>query len=70
MGPVGSQMDYLGRQDTEWVGGNDKEVLDAILLWDGSMLATLSMDTEKCGYLGCISGWFGALRGAPRVTDR
>ena len=28
-----------------------------------------SMDIGKCGYLGCISGWFGALRGAPRVTD-
>ena len=24
----------LGCQDTDWVGGNDKEVLDAILLQD------------------------------------
>ena len=69
MGPVGSQMDYLGCQDTDWESGNDKEVLDAILLWDGFMLANLNMDIRKCGYLGCISGWFWALRGAPRVTD-
>ena len=26
------------------------------------------MDIGKCGYLGCISGWFGALRRALRVT--
>ena len=59
----------LGCQDTDWVGGNVKEVLDAILLRDGSILATLSMDKGECGYLGCISGSFGALRGATRVTD-
>ena len=34
-GPLGSQMVDLRCQDTEWVGGNDKEVLDAILLRDG-----------------------------------
>ena len=45
------------------------EVLDAILLWDGFMLANLNMDIGKCGYLKCISGWFGVLRGAPTVTD-
>ena len=43
-------------------------VLIAILLWDGFILATLSMDKEKYGYLECISGWFGALRVAPRFT--
>ena len=59
----------LGCQDTDWVGGNNKEVLDGILLWDGLILATLSMDKEKCGHVGCISGWFGTLSGAPRVTD-
>ena len=59
----------LGCQDTDCVGGNDEEVLDAILLWEGLMLATLSMDKGKCGYVGCISGWFWALRVAPRVTD-
>ena len=69
MGPVGSQMDYLGCQDTEWDGGNDKEGLDAILLWDGFMLATLSMDIGKSGYLACISGWFVALREPLSVTD-
>ena len=30
---------------------------------------TLGMDKGKCGYVGCISGWFWALRVAPRVTD-
>ena len=59
----------LGCQDTDWVGGNDKDVLDAILRQDGLILATLSVDKGKCGYPSCISGWFGALRGAPRVTD-
>ena len=59
----------LGCQDTDWVGGNDKEVLDGILLQDGLILATLSMDKGKCGYVGWISGWFWALRGASRVTD-
>ena len=58
-----------GYQDTDWVSGNDKEVLDAILLREGIILATLGMDKGKCGYVGCISGWFGALRVAPRVTD-
>ena len=69
MGPVGSQVDYLGCQDTDWEGGNDKKVLDAILLWDKFMLATLSMDIGKCGYLGCSFGWFGSLNRGPRVTD-
>ena len=45
----------LGCEDTDWVGGN--KVLDAILLLDGLILATLSMDKGKCGYLGCISGF-------------
>ena len=44
----------LGSQDTNLVGGNDKEVLDGIILRDGLILATLSMDKEKCGYLGCL----------------
>ena len=59
----------LGCQDTDWVGGNDKEVLDGILPRNGLILATLGMDKGKCGCVGCISGWFGALRVAPRVTD-
>ena len=59
----------LGCQDTDRVGGNDKDVLDAILLRDGLTLATLSMDKGKCFDLGCISGCFWALRGASRVTD-
>ena len=28
----------LGCDDTDWVGGNDKDVLDAILLCDGLKL--------------------------------
>ena len=62
-------MDELGCQDTDCVGGNEKEVLDAILLREGLILATLGMDKRKCGYVGCISGWFWAPRVAPRVTD-
>ena len=45
------------------------EVLDKILLQDGLIIATLSMDKGKCGYLGSISGWFGDPRGVTRVTD-
>ena len=59
----------LGCQDTDWVGGNDEEVLDGILLRGSLILATLGMDKGKCGYVGCISGWFWALREVPRVTD-
>ena len=29
----------LGCQDTDWVGGNDKDVLDAILLQSGFILS-------------------------------
>ena len=59
------QMADLGCQDTDRVDGDDKEVLGAILLWDGLILATLSMDKGKCNLLECISGWFGAIRGSP-----
>ena len=67
--PLESQMVELGCQDTDWVGGNDEEVLDGILLRDGLILAILGMDKGKCGYVGCNSGWFWAPRVAPRVTD-
>ena len=60
----------LGCQDTDWVGGNDKEVLDAILLPEGLILTTLGMDKGKCGCVGWISGWFGALRVAPWVSHK
>ena len=33
-GPLGSQKVDLRCRDTDWVDGNDKEVLDAILLGD------------------------------------
>ena len=59
----------LGCQDTVWTGGNDEKVLDGILPQDGLILATLGMDKGKCGYVGYISGSFGALKGALRVTD-
>ena len=36
----------LGCQDTDRVGRKDKEVLDAILLWDGLILANLSLDRK------------------------
>ena len=55
-GWFGSQMMDLGCQDTDWVGGNDKHILDAILWQDWLILATLSMDNGKCGYLNCNSG--------------
>ena len=54
----------LGCQDTEWVSGSDKNILDAILWWDGLILEDFSMDKGKFDYLGCISSWFGAPRGA------
>ena len=57
----------LGCHDKD--SGNDRGVSDAILLPDSLILATLSMDKGKCGYLGCISGWFETLRGAPKVID-
>ena len=62
-------MVVLGCQDTDWVGGNDKDVLDVILLQDGLILATLSMDKGKCNLLECISGWFGVLKGGPRAKE-
>ena len=62
-------MAHLGCQGTDRVSGDDKEVLVAILLWDGLILATLSMDKGKCSLLECISGLFGVLKGAPRATD-
>ena len=67
--PLGSKMVELGCQDTDWVGPNDEEVSDGILLRNGLILATLGMDKGKCGYVGCISGWFWAPMVVPRVTD-
>ena len=43
-----------------WVGGDDRDLLEANLLLDGLILAASSMDNGKCGYLGRIFGWFGA----------
>ena len=59
----------LGCQNTDWVGGNDKEVLDAILLWEGLILTFLSIDKGKCGYLACIFWLVWGPEGGPRVTD-
>ena len=44
----------LGCQDTQWVGRNDKEVLDAIFLQDGVILATLSMNKVNVAILGAF----------------
>ena len=52
----------LGCQATELLGERVRDVLNAILLRNGFMLAPLNMDKGKCGCLGSISDWFGALR--------
>ena len=57
----------LGCHDTDWEGGNNKDVLEAILWRDGLILGTLSVDEGKCGYLGWIFGCLTTLREAPRV---
>ena len=36
----------LGCQDTDWVGGYDKEVLDGILLRDGLILLEVGFDAK------------------------
>ena len=46
-GPLGSQMVNLGRQDTDWVGENDKERLDAILLPNGIILVKKTQNLMK-----------------------
>ena len=59
----------LGCHDTDWVDGRDGDILEVILLRDGFIIANLCMDKGKYGYLGCISGWFGTQRRAPKSTD-
>ena len=54
-GPLASQMIDLGCQDTDWLGGLKRDVLDTILLWNGLILAPAGMDKEKCGCL--LVGW-------------
>ena len=44
----------LGCSDTDWVGGNDKEVFDAISLLDSLILATMSIDKEFVVFLGAF----------------
>ena len=56
-------------QDTDRVGGDDRDLLEANLQLDGLILATLRVDIGKYVQFGIISGWFGFLRRAPRVTD-
>ena len=56
-------------QDTDRVGGDDRDLLEANLQLDGLILATLRVDIGKYVHFGIISGWFGVLRRAPRVTD-
>ena len=34
-----------------WVGGNERNFLNAILQWNRRILATLGMERERCGYL-------------------
>ena len=59
----------LGCQDPDWVDGHERDALDAILLRNGLILATLGMDKGKCGYLGAFLVGLGPLGEAPRVTD-
>ena len=54
MGPLESQMIGLGCHDSDWVGGNDRGALDAILPPEGLILATFSVDKGKYGYLGAF----------------
>ena len=55
-GPLASLMVILGCQDTGWLGGSERDVIDAILLRNLLILTPLSMDKGKCGCLGCASG--------------
>ncbi len=45
--PLGSQMVDIGSQDSEWVGENDKEVSDMILLLDSLILLSHTIDELK-----------------------
>ena len=58
----------LGCQDTDWVSGNDRG-FRCDFTPGGSHTSHLGMDKGKWGCVGCVSGWVGALRVAPRVTD-
>ena len=66
MGPLGSQMVNFGHQDTNWLGGNDTEVLDEILLQDGLILAWTK---ENVVILGAFLVGLRPPKVAPRVTD-
>ena len=59
----------LGCQNTDWVGGDDIDILETNSLPDRLILAMSSLNKGKCGHVRCISGWFEVLRGASRVTD-
>ena len=39
----------FGCQDTDWVGGDDRDLLETNLLLDGLIVATLRKDEGKCG---------------------
>ena len=54
----------LGCQDTDWIGRNDEEVLDGILLRDGLILAIWAWTKENVVMLGAILVGFGP-RGWP-----
>ena len=55
-------------QDTDRVGGCDRNLLEANLRLDGLILAT-ECRLKKYVHVGFVSGWFWVLRRAPRVTD-
>ena len=54
-GPLASQMVDLGCQDHDWVGGYDKDILDAILLRDGLILPKVLI---KAYYKPILRGFY------------
>ena len=55
--------------DTDKVGWHDRDIPYEILLWDSPLLPNKRVDKGKRSYLRRISACFGALTGAPMVTD-
>ena len=53
-------------QDTDRVGGCDRNLLEANLRLNGLILR---VNIQKYGHVGFVSAWFWVLRRAPRVTD-
>ena len=64
VGSLGSQMVDLGCQDTDWVGGRNKDVLEGIILRGGLILATERGQRKL--WLSMVHFWvIGALEWVP-----